>query len=204
MICTVENDDACPGTLSSVTWSSEMDVIYFILVHGWAASAGIYELSISSELPAPADDQDNDGVLDEEDNCAKAPNPDQADRNDNGIGDACDFSDNDLPCGAIELDLTVGEITIDGQTTDASTDPENDACFNSSAPGVWFRIAGTGGEMFAETCGGTTDYDTALSVFTGDCDELTCLGANDDACGLQSAGAWASERGTDYLSLIHI
>ena len=76
MICTVENDDACPGTLSSVTWSSEMDVIYFILVHGWAASAGIYELSISSELPAPADDQDNDGVLDEEDNCAKAPNPD--------------------------------------------------------------------------------------------------------------------------------
>ncbi|MCH2581614.1 MAG: hypothetical protein MK133_10520, partial [Planctomycetes bacterium] len=131
MLCTVENDDACPGTLSSVTWPSEMDVIYFILVHGWTTSAGIYELNISSELPAPADDQDNDGVLDEEDNCAKAPTPDQADRTGTGIGDACYFSDNDLPCGAIELDLTVGEVTIDGQTTDASTDPENDACFNS-------------------------------------------------------------------------
>ncbi len=203
MICTVENDDACPGLLSSVTWPSEMDVIYFILVHGFAAGAGNYELNISSELPAPADDQDNDGVLDEEDNCAKAPNPDQADRDDNGIGDACDFSDNDLPCGAIELDLTVGEVTVDGQTTDASTDPENDVCFNSGAPGVWFRIAGTGGQMFAETCGGTTDYDTALSVFTGDCDDLTCLGANDDACGLQSAGTWESVRGTDYFVLIH-
>ena len=203
MLCAVENDDACPGLLSSVTWASELDVIYFILVHGWAASAGTYSLSVSSELPAPKDDRDNDGVLDDEDNCIDVPNQDQADEDDNGIGDACDFADNDLPCEAIELDLTVGEITIEGSTTDASEDPENDTCFNSVAPGVWFRIEGTGGEMFAETCGGISNYDTALSVFTGECDALACLGWNDDACGLQSGGTWMSLLGTTYFILIH-
>ncbi|MFQ5933997.1 MAG: DUF3344 domain-containing protein, partial [Dehalococcoidia bacterium] len=35
-------------------------------------------------------DSDRDGVLDELDNCPKTPNPDQADRNFNGIGDFCE------------------------------------------------------------------------------------------------------------------
>lgn len=39
--------------------------------------------------PGPVD-MDGDGVLDGDDNCPAVPNPDQADRNGNGIGDACD------------------------------------------------------------------------------------------------------------------
>ena len=202
MACAVENDDACPEFLSSVTWASELDVIYFILVHGFASNAGAYSLTVSSELPTPKDDRDNDGVVDDEDNCIDTPNRDQADEDGNGIGDACDCPDNDLACCAIELDLTVGDITIEGQTTDAFQDPENDACGNSNAPGVWFRVEGTGGELFAETCGGS-DYDTYLSVFTGECDALACLAWNDDACESQSAGTWQSTVGTTYFVLIH-
>jgi YD repeat-containing protein len=41
-------------------------------------------------------DSDGDGVPDDEDNCPAVFNPDQADRNGNGIGDACDLhSDSD-------------------------------------------------------------------------------------------------------------
>lgn len=39
---------------------------------------------------APINDADNDGVPDEIDNCVNTPNPDQADSNGNGIGDACE------------------------------------------------------------------------------------------------------------------
>ena len=43
------------------------------------------------EVPEPVTtDQDDDGELDGVDNCPADPNPDQADWDDNGVGDACD------------------------------------------------------------------------------------------------------------------
>ena len=41
-----------------------------------------------SPVPAPID-TDGDGVPDDEDNCPLVPNPDQADSNNDGVGDAC-------------------------------------------------------------------------------------------------------------------
>jgi hypothetical protein len=41
-------------------------------------------------VAAPPVDTDGDGVPDETDNCPTVSNPDQADSNGNGIGDACD------------------------------------------------------------------------------------------------------------------
>lgn len=40
------------------------------------------------------------------------------------------------------------------------------------------------GDWVFETCGSL--YDTVLSVYSGDCNNLTLLGCNDDDCGLQS------------------
>ncbi len=47
-----------------------------------------------------ASDADKDGVYDHLDNCPDTHNPDQADCNDNGIGDVCDEEDCPLPCPA--------------------------------------------------------------------------------------------------------
>lgn len=202
MTCMVENDDACAGTRSSVSWASELDAIYFILVHGWNTSAGAYELSITAERPPPPGDQDNDGVPDEEDNCIDTPNPDQLDEDENGIGEACD-GNNDLCQNAAPIDLSGGDVTVLGQTVKATVDRENSTCGASSAPGVWYWVEGTGGEIFAETC--DSDYDTRLSVFSGECgfQSLVCVTSNDDFCGLQSGVRWESELGANYLLLVH-
>lgn len=45
--------------------------------------------------PAPEGDSDGDGVVDGSDNCEAAANPDQADADSNGVGDACDLLDAD-------------------------------------------------------------------------------------------------------------
>ncbi len=52
---------------------------------------------IAEYLPvsAPAGDEDGDGVADDFDNCPASSNPDQADGNLDGIGDACQMADQD-------------------------------------------------------------------------------------------------------------
>lgn len=65
----------------------------------------LMEPNISPDLPHAVDltlpllrdigwfvDLDNDGVPDGQDNCVNVPNPDQADANHNGVGDACERS----------------------------------------------------------------------------------------------------------------
>ena len=94
LTCVTENDDACsnPSTccLSTINWNSEDGTTYYILVHGFSANAGLYELDVTSELPPAAEDQDNDGVGDLDDNCVSDANPGQEDTDGDGLGDACD------------------------------------------------------------------------------------------------------------------
>lgn len=53
-------------------------------------------------------DQDRDGIIDSQDNCKTVQNPDQADRNANGVGDACDDPDRDGLTDLYELNTTYG------------------------------------------------------------------------------------------------
>ncbi len=83
----------------------------------------------------------------------------------------------------------------------------------ASSGGVWFEIPGTGGTFSATTCGGGTNFDTRLAVYSsgaspGNCNSLTCMTANDDigfggSCTLPGGNSrskveWATVLGSTY------
>jgi subtilisin-like proprotein convertase family protein len=74
-----------------------------------------------------------------------------------------------------------------------------DGLCSGAAASLCPDLCGAGGG-----CGGAT-YDTQINVYCGDCPPgiLTCLGANDDFCALQSSVTWCSQAGVDYLILVH-
>jgi hypothetical protein len=74
-------------------------------------------------------DLDNDNIPDEEDNCPNVYNPDQADCNNNGVGDACDVINPNAEekCDLIDNNCNnLIDEAICGQTTDADCDGVND------------------------------------------------------------------------------
>jgi len=68
-------------------------------------------LALTATAYGAAGDQDDDGVSDTTDNCQTIANPDQADRNLNGKGDACDDPDQDGLTDRYELYTTYGSGT---------------------------------------------------------------------------------------------
>jgi hypothetical protein len=74
---------------------------------------------------------------------------------------------------------------------------------DTTAPGVWYKVVGTGEEFIISTCHQTL-FDTTISVFRGSsCGLLQCVGANDDYCGQQSRVFVDSDLGTTYFILVH-
>ena len=79
-------------------------VTYGILEDGPNGLAGTGGLAVINLVPSilvfdpadgPAPDRDGDGIADSADNCLEVANPDQADANGEGYGDACDADYND-------------------------------------------------------------------------------------------------------------
>lgn len=113
---------------------------------------------------------------------------------------AIPFGPNDRCSRARLLSTTETYIgTTEGATID---DGEKTACTSIKSPGVWFTVRGTGGEMVANTCDSATGFDTVVSLFVGECGDLSCVKTNDDACGFQSAVSWPSIPDEEYKILV--
>lgn len=63
---------------------------------------------------------------------------------------------------------------------------------------VWFTFIGTGNRLNASTCGDTSGLDARITVFSGSCDNLTCIGANGDT---QSTCTPASSTSVQFCSI---
>ncbi|MCF6306842.1 MAG: T9SS type A sorting domain-containing protein [Flavobacteriaceae bacterium] len=110
------------------------------------------------------------------------------------------------------IEVFVGDI-IPGTTIDATIDTSSaEFCdVDITAAGVWYYLnddSGMPSDITVTTCSGsgTADYDTKISIYTGDCSvaPLECVAGNDDACGgEQSEVVFESDGATEFSILIH-
>jgi len=70
-------------------------------------------------------------------------------------------------------------------------------CRNNNVATVWYALLGAGSAVTVSTCAGAT-FDTWITVYTGTCGTLSCVGSNDDFCGLQSSLTFTASLGQVY------
>jgi subtilisin-like proprotein convertase family protein len=111
---------------------------------------------------------------------------------------------NDECTGALAMNC--GD-TVVGETITATFDAGAPICTtNISAPGVWYVFTDTTGLVTDYTlslCDGGTDYDSKLTVYTGNCGALVCVTDNDDTCGLNAEVQWQGDGLSTYYILVH-
>jgi|GEM_PF-7014106 len=97
-----------------------------------------------------------------------------------------------LPCAS----------TIPGSTQQSANDPYVPSCGYGSSPGVWYKIIGSGEVSRISTCT-QNNFDTYLQVFSGSCFDLSCLGSNNNYCGLGSQVSISTEVDSIYYVLVN-
>ncbi len=109
----------------------------------------------------------------------------------------------DLCSGAVAI--TCAQSPISGTTIGSTQDPIPCTLagngFNALQQAVWYKYVGDNQQVTVNTC--ALGYDTRITVFSGSCASLTCVGGNDDFCGLASQVTWNANTGTDYYIAIH-
>jgi subtilisin-like proprotein convertase family protein len=95
-------------------------------------------------------------------------------------------------------------VALQGDTTCASIDaPDAATCDGQAvtAPGLWYRLAGTGTTVTVSLCG--SEFDTRLSAFCGAPGSRTCVAGNDNSCESSSSVTFCTRPGSDYFILVH-
>ena len=111
---------------------------------------------VGSSDPEADIDRDSDGIANDQDNCPDTPNPDQADADDDGVGDACNSDDPDED-GILSADDNCPN-TYNPEQEDVDENGTGDACED------------TGGEPPGEEasgCSPNTEVVVASPVVTG-------------------------------------
>jgi hypothetical protein len=68
--------------------------------------------------------------------------------------------------------------------------------------GVWYSLTGDGYVWTVDTFENTY-FDTQISVYEGQCNDLICSATNDQFCGDQSRVSWYAKKGVEYFVLVH-
>lgn len=146
------------GALSLDQWCLECDS-YNLVMNGSVVSLDIYwEICVNNQVIASGGSNSNEQF--------SIGNPPTNDHCTNAIM---------LQCGDV----------VSGSTSCSDTDSVSDCCWNNSLSdnGVWYTFIGTGDIFTLSTLATTTNMDSQIRVFTGDCGALECIGGNDDLPG---------------------
>lgn len=134
------------------------------------------------EVP-PSNDTDGDGVVDDDDNCPTTPNADQADKDNDGKGDACDpDNDND----GVDDDKDNCPAVANADQADFDKDGVGDACDDDTD--------GDGVPNGSDQCQ-NTPLDQIANPTSGCSTEQLC-----PCAGPVAGGAWANHG--DYVTCV--
>jgi hypothetical protein len=149
----------------------------------------VSEMTID-EAVSSSPDSDADGIINVLDNCPYIPNPDQADSDGNGVGDACTNHPPTANAGPDQTATVLSMVTLNGT---ASADPDNNplgftwtqaggpsvALSDASAPAPSFRPTAPGVYTFSLVVndGQTTSAPDTIAVAVQDT-PLLLLGPN--------------------------
>ncbi len=54
------------------------------------------------------------------------------------------------------------------------------SAYASGDGGFWYSVIGSGDPLIASICHNATEFDTQISVFSGSCGNLSCIGGHND------------------------
>lgn len=114
-------------------------------------------------------------------------------------------NNNDLCSNAtiITVPYNSGIVSTIGSTSDVPTSASSCATQGNN---LWYKIAGNNKNLIATTCNTSTNFDTEIRIYTGDCSSLNSMIEvdcdDDDAfCSystIHSTVTWCASIGTDY------
>ncbi len=109
---------------------------------------------------------------------------------------------NDLCSNAVSI--SCGQ-SVSGSTSNATTTGAPTDCGTtlSTSPGVWYSFTGNGQNITATTCSPGSGFDTKIGIFTGSCNNLSCVAGDDDddncnVSGLLTSVTFSSVPGQQY------
>lgn len=70
--------------------------------------------------------------------------------------------------------------------------------------GQWYKLIGQNGGLQASTCDSNQGrtYDTEILVFSGNCQNLECIGGSDQLCGDHASVGWLAIEDMEYYLLV--
>jgi hypothetical protein len=112
---------------------------------------------------------------------------------------------NDDCVNAIELAIPS---STTGYTLSANWD-DAPICYSLiMAAGVWYKVTGNGNALTVSTCATSTNFDTRVNIYSGNCGQFECVAGTDNGCTLPPPANYASvvqfcsEPGTVYYILV--